>query len=106
MIIKLASSFEATEVVIESPFVLRRDGVEYTLDPGERANLGPLLALYPDSLSAATVDAASTLHLSFVSGATIFVPGDPQYEAWQVNGPGRRLVVCDPGTEGKLSVWT
>jgi hypothetical protein len=39
--------FEGTEIVIESPFVLRIGGVDHYLDPGERANLGPLLGLYP-----------------------------------------------------------
>ncbi|MGA3221830.1 MAG: DUF6188 family protein [Acidimicrobiales bacterium] len=55
--------------------------------------------------SAASVDSAGTLSLRFTSGATIRVDQDPQYEAWQVNGPGNYLVVCTPGTTGDLAIW-
>ena len=96
--------FGGTEVVIESPFVLEVSGNRYELDPGERATLGPVLSLYPDSLSSASVDNAGTLFLRFASGATIRVDQDPQFEAWQVNGPGNCLVVCTPGTTGDLAI--
>jgi hypothetical protein len=98
--------FEKTEVVIESPFLFTIGGVEYRLDPGERAGLGPLLSLYPDTLSSAVLDADATLRLGFASGAQIVVPPDRQYEAWQINGPGTYLVVCVPGTSGDLAVWS
>ena len=97
--------FGGTEVVIESPLVLEVSGNCYELDPGERATLGPVLSLYPDSLSSASVDNAGTLFLRFASGATIRVDQDPQFEAWQVNGPGNCLVVCTPGTTGDLAIW-
>jgi len=97
--------FGPTEVVVESPFVLTVGGAELRLDPGERGNLGELLALYPDTLGSASIDAHATLTLRFESGATIVVSSDPQYEAWQINGPGNFLVVCAPGTSGKLAIW-
>ena len=97
--------FKKTEIVIESPFILRIGGVDYHLDPGERRNLGPFLGLYPNTLVSASVDAQATLQLAFGDGATITVPADPQYETWQVNGPGNFLVVCVPGTSGDLSIW-
>lgn len=50
--------FGEFEVVIEGPFrVTAPDGSEHNLDPGVRASLGPVLALYPDALITATVDA-------------------------------------------------
>jgi len=98
--------FGGTEVVIESPFSLRAEDRELQLDPGDRASLGPILTLYPDSLASASVDEGGTLRLDFASGARIVVPQDPRYEAWQVNGPGTYLVVCMPGTTGDLSIWS
>jgi Family of unknown function (DUF6188) len=92
------------EVVIQSPFTLRVGEREYALGPGERGSLGPLLALYPDTLSAASTDSDGTLHLTLGSGATITVPPDPRYEPWQVVGPGSAMIVCMPGTEGLLAV--
>ncbi len=97
--------FDDTEVVIECPFVLRTEEETYSLDPGERDDLGPLLALYPDILEKAVVDDSATLRLRFVTGVLITVAPNLYYEAWQVNGPDGYLVVCDPGNEGKLSVF-
>ena len=92
------------EVVIESPFTLTVDGREYLLDPGERRGLGPLLALYPDTLTEASTRSDGTLLLAFASGATITVSPDSKYEAWSIVGPGSALIVCQPG--GRLAVWT
>jgi len=93
------------EIVIESPFKLRAEGTEYGLDPGERGGLGPLLALWPDELTMASVGSDGTLCLTFGTGASLTVPPDPHYEAWQIAGPGTALIVCVPGTEGQLAVW-
>ena len=98
--------FGDVEVVIECPFVLTVDNVVYRLDPDERAGLGPLLALYPASLSAAYVSERAGLHLTFDSGATIVVPQHVQYEAWQVHDDKGWLLVCTPGTSGDLAEWT
>jgi hypothetical protein len=97
--------FGSTEVVIECPFTLAREGVVHELDPEQRRDLGPLLQLYPDRLDSATVNDEATLRLEFASGASIIVPQDFHYEAWQVNGPGTYLIVCMPGADGKLAVW-
>jgi hypothetical protein len=95
---------EDVEFVIGLPFSLKSDGVEYALDPAERSGLGPLLALYPDTVEQASVDGLGTLGLRFGSGASITVPANPRWEAWQIVGPGTALVVCSPG--GRLAVWT
>jgi hypothetical protein len=96
--------FEGSEVVIEEPFVLTTGSGSHHLDPAERLDLGPLLALYPDRLEEASVEADGSLRLTFLSGARITVPPNPQFEAWQVNGPEDYLVVCAPG--GALAVWS
>lgn len=94
------------EFVIESPFVLTTGGIDYHLDPGDRAGLGPALAIYPNTVASATIDEVGTLHLTFGDGAAIAVPSDPAYEAWSVVGPGSSLMVCVPGTDGEVAVWT
>ena len=98
--------FENTEIMIETPFSLQVEDREYQLDPEDRANFGPLLAVYPNSLLSANVDSEATLRLEFESGARVIVRQDPDYEAWQVSGPDTYLVVCVPGTEGNLAVWS
>jgi hypothetical protein len=98
--------FESTVVVVATHFELRTVDETHELSPENRAELGPLLDVYPDSLAKASVDADCSLVLDFVSGSRIFVPPDEYYEAWQVQGPGSRLVACLPaGGAGGLSVW-
>jgi hypothetical protein len=70
-----------------------------------KAALGPLLALYPASLTAAHVTDAAALHLEFGSGATLVVPQNAHYEAWEVdNGTGWQLV-CMRQTSGDIAEW-
>jgi Family of unknown function (DUF6188) len=97
--------FGEVEVVIECPFVLAVDGAIHRLDPEARIDLGPLLALYPTSLAAAYVSDRATLHLDFDSGATIAIPQDAQYEAWQIRDDRGWLLVCLPGTSGDMAEW-
>lgn len=97
--------FGDTVVTIENEFLLHSLGEDHGLDPGERAGLGPLLALYPDTLTGGHVDRHGMLRLSLESGARIDVHPCPSHEAWQVEGPGDYLVVCVPGTAGALAVW-
>jgi Family of unknown function (DUF6188) len=97
--------FGDVEVMIESPFVLTIAGADHLLDPGDRWGLGPLLGLYPDSLTASRVDPDGTLLLNFAGGASVAVPQDVNYEAWSVIGRDNALVVCMPGTAGELAIW-
>src|SRR4051812_37074248 len=78
--------FGEAELVIESPFRLSRANAEHDLDPNDRAGLGPLLALYPDTLERMTMTAEGILSATFVSGASVTVGPDPRYEAWNVGG--------------------
>jgi hypothetical protein len=97
--------FEDADVVIGGEFTLHSDGATRHLDPGQRRELGPVLALYPDRVNAASIQTDGTLDLEFDSGARITVLPDLHYEPWQISGPGDRLVVCLPGASGDLAVW-
>jgi hypothetical protein len=95
--------FGETAVVIGCPFILNVEGTTYELY--ERKDLGPLLAQYPDTLTTGTVYEDGTLNLVFGRDWAIDVPPDPHYEAWQIQGPGKNLVVCPP--DGKaLALWS
>jgi hypothetical protein len=98
--------FESVEIVIEGGFALRRAGREWRLAADRRAELGPLLAVYPATLARGWAEPDATLRLDFEDGSSITVPAHPQWEAWQVVGPGTALVVCLPGASGLLSVWS
>lgn len=101
---QLRFQFGETEVVIATPFTLVADGREHKLAPEHRDGLGPVLALYPDSLVQLVIGDDGDLRLDWESGAMLTVLPDPSFEAWQVSGPGNRLIVCTPG--GELAVWS
>lgn len=90
------------EIKIESPFTVTSQG--RTSHCFENDSLGPLLSIYPDALVDSNVDEVGTLNLTFRSGVQIQVPPDRNYEAWQVVGPGKNLIVCVPGG-GEVAVW-
>jgi hypothetical protein len=78
--------------VIESAFSLRAGDMVTQLGPNDREGLGPLLALYPDSLAHLTMAPDGTLEAAFSSGAALIVPPDPRFEAWSIGG-----FCCPPG---------
>lgn len=92
------------EIVIEGRFrVANADGRSWDLDPQDRVELGPFLSVYPGAVSQMSVDRDLRLVIVLAAGAVLTVPPDPAYEAWQIHGPGHRLVVSTPG--GELTVF-
>jgi Family of unknown function (DUF6188) len=82
--------------VIERPFSLRIGNTVIQLDPNDREGLGPLLALYSDSLARLTMAPDGTLEAVFSKGAAVTVPPDPHFEAWSIGG-----FWCPPGGMSK-----
>ena len=103
--LQISLHFDRVGIVIGSPFVLTVDGVVHNLDPEVGADLGPLLALHPAPLSAAYVAKDAALHVEFDGGATVVVPPDAQYEAWEVHDDRGWRLVCVPGSSGELAEW-
>lgn len=97
--------FGDTTIAIGTPLRLTVKGQPHTLDPEARATLGPLLAIYPATVVSGTVGLDLTLRLEFTSGVVIEVPQDPAFEAWEINGPGSRIIVCPPAGGSGLAIW-
>lgn len=82
---------------IEGPFDYTADGVTHHCDTEQDPRTaGPALALHQHTVEAAFVDVDGNLRLAFDNGATVWVPSDPSYEAWILNGKNGFLVVCGP----------
>jgi len=86
--------FGDAELVIECPFALRTGDTVIQLDPNDREGLGPLLALYPDSLVHLMMAPDGTLEAAFSSGAALTVPPDPRFEARVSAASGARPEGC------------
>ena len=94
------------------PFVLTVDDAVHRLDPEARIDLGPLLALYPASLSAAYVSAGAALHLDFDSGARLSFlrtlstkRGKSTMTDGSLYAFLKRPVICVPETAGDIAEW-
>lgn len=57
----------------------------------------PLLSLMGAVVSAVEISNGGDLTIEFESGHIIRVPPDANYEAWELEGLGRLMVVCIPG---------
>jgi hypothetical protein len=90
---------DAVEVVVESTFVHRAsDGSRSVCDPASQPPaVAAALGLVHRTLEWASVSEQGELALGFDDASGIVVWANPEFEAWQIVGPGRALVVCLPG---------
>jgi len=72
--------------------------------PSEFRGLVLSLVARRASVHSALATADSELRLSFDEGDAIAVGPDPNYEAWEVTGPGQVKVVAMPGG-GEPAIW-
>jgi Family of unknown function (DUF6188) len=93
-------------IAISSPLTIERGGKSIHLSPEDdpEESFEPLQALAGQEIDAANTDPDGSLNVVFDGGARVRVESDPDYEAWNVSGPGGALVVSTPG--GKLAIWS
>lgn len=68
----------------------------------ERQDVGSALTLFGTTVNSAVAFKTGTLRL-VLDHFQLTVRADPDYEAWNVVGPGGMRIVCMPG--GQLAVW-
>jgi hypothetical protein len=96
---------EWVERPYQSDLVLRADGDEAKihLPPSLREQATKLVANAAVVVKA-RVSSTSVLEVTFAAGQVLAVPPDEKYEAWQVLGPGRVMVVA-PAGGGEPAIW-
>jgi len=92
---------------LEGPFELTdpdRGTVRLDASGDAWEDLAAVLALRHERIAAATAIStdASTLRVQFSSGCVLSAGPHPQYENWEIHGPGFMLV-CTPG--GGIAAW-
>jgi len=91
------------EITIETPFKVADESTQWSGEPLTAEAAGALLALNLREVTSARIAIDGTLALGF-GPATLTVPPDAAYEAWQVRGPDGLLIVCSPGGD-YVAVW-
>jgi hypothetical protein len=81
-------------IILETPFKVSKGGHgTITVDPEDKAKLTPVLECFGKKVEAVSVSRMEgALTLRFTDGAVIEAPSNPQYEAWEVNAPGVKIV--------------
>jgi hypothetical protein len=89
---------------IEGEFTYKTDAQEYKLIPGEDfTKLGVALDLFQKEIQSAIAYKNGILELTFNDNSKVIVNKDPDYEAWELAGPGSIKLVSLPS--GELAVW-
>lgn len=96
------------DVVIENVATLadrpgRAPGIRVVELYPDRQDVASALPLFGTSVNSGVVFNTGTLRL-VLDHFQLTVKADPDYEAWNVTGPGGPRIVCMPG--GQLAVWT
>jgi hypothetical protein len=93
-------------IILEQPFTLGapcRDVI--VLDPEEKTKLAPILEGFGKTVAAVWVSRKEgALTLTFTDGTVINAASDAQYEAWEVNAQGVKIVAIPGG--GEPGLWT
>jgi hypothetical protein len=69
----------------------------------EGQDAAPALSLFGAKVLSSVVFKTGGLRLVFDTGSHLSVEPHPQYEAWNVRGQGRLVLVCQPG--GGVALW-
>ena len=94
------------EVVVESTFLhCAANGHRTLCSPERPATVAPALAVLHRCVEWASTSDDGALTLAFDDGSGLTVWPTPEFEAWQVVGPGSALVVCMPGG-GRAVEWS
>ena len=96
-----AASGSAYEVQAGGPFTLKEHGQTQEFDPGDSAV--PPTHLLERRVARAEIAVDGTLTVYFVDGTVLRCGAQPEYEAWQINGPNGLLIGALPG--GEFAFW-
>lgn len=104
VVLRLGSGAAMWEIRIGQPFaVVAPDGTEQLVVPEEQAHVEAVLALLRQEVEEATASKDGHLVVRLVGGASVQVPPDEGYEAWEAAGPNGMQAIALPG--GDLAVW-
>jgi hypothetical protein len=91
-----------TEALLTHGSLSAPDAVPTRLVP-ERQEVAPALALFGAKIVSAVAFRSGSLRLIFETGSHLNVKPHPRYEAWGAHGPGKLVLVCQPG--GGVALW-
>jgi enamine deaminase RidA (YjgF/YER057c/UK114 family) len=102
--LKIGPAQQSVSLTINSPFDAVIEGKSLHFEPGKDfSHLGPVLTLLWRTVESVHIAADGVLEAAFEGQATIRVPRDQHYEAWEFNERHGIMIVCTP--DGELAIW-
>ena len=83
---------ETFEILLGTPFSFELDGRVEQFEPDSAASLGPLLRLHQATVASAFLSDRGELDLTFTDGGVIHIGPDPDFESFEVTGPGWHVI--------------
>ncbi len=106
-VLELASAGDDVTLRLSCSFsITQADGRRGDLTAENYAAVGPLLGLAGATVRQATFTPAGKLTILFQDGRIVRAENDPDYESWEVAGPGNILVVAMPGVGEEPAIWS
>jgi hypothetical protein len=94
---------EGWQITIESDFTVHHSGDAWSKSGGELDEIVARLSrCVGERITQFEIGATGTLEF-LVGPYAVHAAPSPKYEAWNVAGPDKQLVVCTPG--GELAIW-
>lgn len=104
VVLRLGVGAAMWEIRISQPFaVIGSDGREQLVVPEHHAHVEAVLGLLRHEVEEAIGYKDGRLVLKLVGGASVQVPPDEGYEAWEAAGPDGMQLIGLPG--GDIAVW-
>jgi hypothetical protein len=90
---------DTLRLYVEGEFTLGRASGAATFGTSgqDPIDYAPLLSLMGVAVAGVEISSDGNLRIAFENGDEIQVAPDPDYEAWELEGLGRLMVVCTPG---------
>jgi len=91
-------------IILETPFTVRAANTDPVIvEPEDKSSLLPVLACFGKAVEAISVSRLDgALRVTFGDGTVLDARADPNYEAWEVNAPGVKIVSSPGGGEPTL----
>lgn len=92
-------------IIFGSPFQISLPGPDaIVLNPEEKASLAPVLQCFGKTVAALCISRIEgAMTLAFTDGTVITAASDTDYEAWEVNALGMKIVAMPGG--GEPALW-
>ena len=92
-----------TEIRLENEIIFSKQNQKYILHPHQPLSLCPILEIVHWIIKEIIIFKSGKLNIIFENEDSLIVNPLQAYESWQITGPNKLMIICNPG--GNISLW-